>query len=69
MKVLDAKLYLTFCDPWTVACQAPLSMGLSRQEYWSNYWLLLGGAAMFPPLNRAADKTTLAKQRKINRCV
>ena len=20
---------------WTVACQAPLSMGLSRQEYWS----------------------------------
>ena len=21
--------------PWTIACQAPLSMGLSRQEYWS----------------------------------
>ena len=21
--------------PWTVACLAPLSMGLSRQEYWS----------------------------------
>ena len=21
--------------PWTVDCQAPLSMGLSRQEYWS----------------------------------
>ena len=21
--------------PWTVACQVPLSMGLSRQEYWS----------------------------------
>ena len=21
--------------PWTVACQAPLSMRLSRQEYWS----------------------------------
>ena len=20
---------------WTVACQVPLSMGLSRQEYWS----------------------------------
>ena len=20
---------------WTVACQAPLSMGFSRQEYWS----------------------------------
>ena len=21
--------------PWTVACQSPLSMGFSRQEYWS----------------------------------
>ena len=20
---------------WTIACQAPLSMGVSRQEYWS----------------------------------
>ena len=25
----------TLCDPWTVAPQAPLSMGFSRQEYWS----------------------------------
>ena len=32
---LVAKLCLTLCDPWTVACQAPLSMGFSRQEYWS----------------------------------
>ena len=23
------------CAPWTVACQAPPSMGFSRQEYWS----------------------------------
>ena len=22
-------------SPWTVACQDPLSMGFSRQEYWS----------------------------------
>ena len=22
-------------DPWTIACQAPLSMKFSRQEYWS----------------------------------
>ena len=26
----------TLCDPWTVAHQAPLSMGFSRQEYWSD---------------------------------
>ena len=24
-----------FATPWTVACQAPLSMGFSSQEYWS----------------------------------
>ena len=24
-----------FVTPWTVACCAPLSMGFSRQEYWS----------------------------------
>ena len=23
--------------PWTVACQAPLSMGFSKQEYWSGF--------------------------------
>ena len=24
-----------FVTPWTVSCQAPLSMGFSRQDYWS----------------------------------
>ena len=24
-----------FAIPWTVACQAPLSMGFSTQEYWN----------------------------------
>ena len=24
-----------FATPWTVALQAPLSMGFSKQEYWS----------------------------------
>ena len=33
--VLRAQLYLTLCDPMTVAHQAPQSMGFSRQEYWS----------------------------------
>ena len=32
---LVAKLCLTLETPWTVACQAPLPMGFSRQEYWS----------------------------------
>ena len=29
------KRCLTLVTPWTVACQAPLSMGFSRQEHWS----------------------------------
>ena len=32
---LVAKLCPTFTVPWTVAHQAHLSMGFSRQEYWS----------------------------------
>ena len=32
---------LLFVTPWTVACQAPLSMEFSRQEYWSGL--------LFPP--------------------
>ena len=32
---LVAKSRPTLLTPWTVACQAPLSMGFSRQEYWS----------------------------------
>ena len=26
-----------FATPWTVAHQAPLSVGFSRQKYWSGY--------------------------------
>ena len=29
----------TLATPWTVAWQAPLSMGFSKQEYWSGYSL------------------------------
>ena len=30
-----AQSWLTLCDPMAVALWAPLSMGFSRQEYWS----------------------------------
>ena len=30
-----AQTCLSLVTPWTVARQAPLSMGFSRQEYWS----------------------------------
>ena len=32
---LVTKSCLALATPWTIACQAPLSMGFSRQEYWS----------------------------------
>ena len=35
MCCLVAKCCLTLVTPWTVAGQAPLSMGFPRQEYWS----------------------------------
>ena len=37
-----------FVTPWTVACWVPLSMGFSRQEYWSG--LLLPSPGDFPDL-------------------
>ena len=33
VKVKSLSVWL-FATPWTVACQAPLSMGFSRQEHW-----------------------------------
>ena len=35
MYLLVTQLCLTPATPWAVACQAPLSMKFSRQEYWS----------------------------------
>ena len=35
VKVKSLSHVRLFATPWTVACQAPPSMGFSRQEYWS----------------------------------
>ena len=35
MVSLVTKLCLTLATPWTIACQAHLSMVFSRQEYWN----------------------------------
>ena len=39
-----------FATPWTVAHQAPLTMGFSRQEYWSGTCLLHWQGGSLPPL-------------------
>ena len=35
VKVKSLSCVRLFASPWTVAYQAPLSMGYSRQEYWN----------------------------------
>ena len=35
VKVKSLSRVQLFATPWTVAYQGPLSMGFSRQEYWS----------------------------------
>ena len=42
---------LTLVTPWTVACQASLSMGFCRQEYWSGLHFLLQGIFLTQRLN------------------
>ena len=32
--MLSCSVVSEFVTPWTRACQVPLSMGFSRQEYW-----------------------------------
>ena len=41
--------------PWTAVFQAPLSMGFSRQEYWS--WLPLSSPASYSEAQNAVRKT------------
>ena len=43
-----------FVTPWTVAYQAPLFMGLSRQEHWSGL--------PFPPPGKSMEAASLMKQ-------
>ena len=41
----------SFAVSWTIACQAPLSMGFPRQEYWSGLPFLLQGIFLTQVLN------------------
>ena len=44
---LVVKSCLNLVTLWPVACQAPLPMGFSRQEYWSG-WLLFPSPGDLP---------------------
>ena len=43
-----------FVTPWTVACQAPLSMGFPKQEYWSGLPFLPPGDLPDPGIKPAS---------------
>ena len=45
---LVAKSCPTLATPWTIAFQAPLSIGFSRQEYWSGLPFPLPGDRLNP---------------------
>ena len=71
---LVAKLYTTLATPWTVVCQAPLSMGFSRQEYWSGLQFPSPGARSDPgivPVSSAwqADSLPLNHQRSPSKSI
>ena len=54
VKVLVAQLCRFFVTPWTVAHQAPPSLGFSRQEHWS--------ALPFPsPMHESESKSEVAQ--------
>ena len=48
---LVTKLCLTLVTPWNVACQAPLSMGFSRQNIGVGCSFLLQGISLTQELN------------------
>ena len=51
----------SFVTPWIVACQAPKSMGFSRQEYWSG--LPFPSPGNFPNAVTEPESKTLAGNR------
>ena len=46
----------SFTTPWTVALQAPLSMGFPRQEYWSELPFPSPGYLADPAIEPASPK-------------
>ena len=49
--------------PWTVACQSPLSMEFSRQEYWSGLPLLTPKALPDPEMEPKSSVAPVLARR------
>ena len=59
MHAKSLQLWPTLWDPWTVVYHAPLSMGFSRQEYWSGLPCPPPGDLPDPGVKPASLKTLL----------
>ena len=62
VKVKSLSHVQLFATPWTVACQAPLSMGFSRQEYWSKLPCPPPGDLLHPETEPESDVSCLRRQ-------
>ena len=59
-----------FVTLWTVARQAPLSMGFFRQEYWNGWPLPLDGEGLFnSPLHSLWSSTSSITLQSLNPCL
>ena len=57
-----------FATPWTVACQAPLSMGFSRQEYWSGLSCPSPGDLRDPGIKSVSHISCIGRQVLYHKC-
>ena len=80
---LVAKLCLTLTTPRTAACQAPLSMGYSRQKYWSGFavpissgpsrsrdrtWVSCTAGSFFPNSYQGSPRKTATDENSVRLC-
>ena len=66
MKVKSLSRVQLLATPWTAAYQAPLSMGVSRPEYWSGVPLPSPQAALRKLLKKTPDNGYFHASPKIN---
>ena len=57
-----------FATPWTVACQVPLSVELSRQEYWSGLPFPTLGDLPNPGKEPALQEDSLSSEHHPRSC-
>ena len=68
MKVKSLSRVQLFATPWTVAYQAPPSMGFSRQEYWSGLPLPSPGDLPDPGIKTAFPASSFIGRRTLYHC-